>query len=316
MSSTMNGLQELDYVEALKTYQKTRLDHIRSESSKLTLYLQTLRSNVAKLESRRRKDTNDAIDWIQKISRLRENNLQLRIDCHCLSIEVDLYASGRMALGVMDDNFYNQLRVLQSNRPPVPIIATVSGAAPPVPQRPYPVQQMPRYRHPLHTVRYTYQQVYCPSLGLLSQVPPTPNTTPVHHRLLPRIPAHNMHRQQMPFPSIERPITSAPPLPPRSDRAMMSSPVGRPRIMSAPQSGANRGRDLIDGDDDEGERWVCPKCTVENHSALTYCEVCELPRSVRLVDSTDTVDGVPVRNGTQSCAQCANTCNNSHKNSF
>ncbi|CAG2106692.1 unnamed protein product, partial [Medioppia subpectinata] len=37
----------------------------------------------------------------------------------------------------------------------------------------------------------------------------------------------------------------------------------------------------------DGQRWVCPKCTVENHSALTYCEVCELPRNVRLIDVTD-----------------------------
>ncbi|CAG2114997.1 unnamed protein product, partial [Medioppia subpectinata] len=313
----MNGLRESDYVDALKTYQRSRLEHMRSEATNMRLYLDTLRAKVAALETqrtrRRRLSVGDDIggDLVVTCRQLRTDNLQLHIDCHCMTIEVDLYASGRMPLGVTDESFFRHLHVLRANglpflapnqrhNHPMPGQYVATGAAaPPVPQRPYPVQHMPttRYTHPLHTVRYSYQQVYCPSLALtsgrfasgygaggsggqlLSQVPPTPING--GHRLLPRTPSPHS-RPRSPLPASSGVPSLPPPLPPRgSPRPVRSAPEPRVSI-TAPDVADSIAGLTVDDDEEDGQRWVCPKCTVENHSALTYCEVCELPRNVRL----------------------------------
>ncbi|CAG2118726.1 unnamed protein product, partial [Medioppia subpectinata] len=100
----MSRSQELSYVQALKTHQMTRLDHIRNETQKLDNHLTALRKDVQLLESQRRRTTADK--WTTQVTALREDNRALRIECHCLSMEVDLYASGGMPLGVTDENFY------------------------------------------------------------------------------------------------------------------------------------------------------------------------------------------------------------------
>ncbi|CAG2119435.1 unnamed protein product, partial [Medioppia subpectinata] len=115
----MNGLRESDYVDALKTYQRSRLEHMRSEATNMRLYLDTLRAKVAALETqrtrRRRLSVGDDIggDLVVTCRQLRTDNLQLHIDCHCMTIEVDLYASGRMPLGVTDESFFRHLHVLR-----------------------------------------------------------------------------------------------------------------------------------------------------------------------------------------------------------
>ena len=291
MSSHMSRSQELNYVEglpfivynfifnandllrdrrsALKTHQMARLGHIQNETTKLQLYLETLRKEVQRLEALKRR--NDDSEWAQKVSKLREENRSLRIECHCLSMEVDLYASGQVPLGVTDENFYRNVRpgpngLLNTSSALSQAFAAVN--------RPYPVQQMPR---PMQPPSYEESIYYPPprfvpntssSSDILRQVPPPPR--PVW------LPAVSPSVQQSVSPLAVHTNLVPPQLPPRPNSASPRTPVAGP---SRPPLHPTVPNPVANPMPDEGQRWTCEKCTVENHPALAYCEVCEMPRN-------------------------------------
>jgi hypothetical protein len=274
----------------------TRLEHIRNETTKLRIHLQTLHKEVSTLETQRRQSTADGAEWAKQVSQLREDNRALRIECHCLSMEVDLYASGGMPLGVTDETFFNNVPPGPYGPPaprppfptanrPAPRLPAAAGAAIANTQLPYPVQPIRPSQPP------TYEEsVYFPppplrfgtgnsaATDILRQVPPAPR--PVW--LSPTI-------QQSPMPSMASLLphnhpTTPPQLPPRPNSASPRTP--NMSMQSNPMVGAVAAvPPLLPGagdgprnNSDEGQGWVCQKCTVENHPALNYCEVCEMPR--------------------------------------
>ncbi|XP_054158590.1 uncharacterized protein LOC128956899 [Oppia nitens] len=337
----MSRSQELSYVEALKKHQNSRLDHIRSETDKLRQHLLQLRKDVARLEIQQRRRRHESAesdggggsgsddDWaVAKVTQFRDENRGLRIECHCLSMEVDIYASGGVPLGCTDENFYKNVpaqpygppppRPQQQQHQPPPAPVRQHSMQPPMasggPRLPYPVhslqqypmavgqqmqpqQQPPPYEEsiyyppPRFPVSATgHQQHPYPVSDLLSQVPPAPR--PVW--LSPTI-------QQSPRPPmLLGPIPPPPPqLPPRPSPSSCSPRMGSPMMsctpplpmMSSssssmagtssgctPMMAAGAAAAASSPPQDEGQRWVCEKCTVENHPALVYCEVCEMPR--------------------------------------
>lgn len=90
---------------ALKAHQKQRLDLMREETAKLYNYMQLMRKEVERLENeiiRKQGSAGGAqVNWAEKSSQIRHENRSLRIDCHCLTMEVDLQASGQAPLGLI-----------------------------------------------------------------------------------------------------------------------------------------------------------------------------------------------------------------------
>lgn len=247
-----------------------RLNHMQNETTKLQLYLETLRKEVQRLEALKR--TNDDSEWTQKVSKLRDENRSLRIECHCLTMEVDLYASGQVPLGVTDENFYR-------NVPPGPngplLRPSTSALQQPLPAAnpPYPVQQMhrppqpPSYEESLYYPSPRFIPNTTSGSDLLRQVPPPPR--PVW---LPTV-SPSVQQTMRPISPLAIHTNLVPPqLPPRPNSASPRTPAAGPSRPLLPQAVANQMAD-------EGQKWTCEKCTVENHPALAYCEVCEMPRN-------------------------------------
>jgi len=228
---------------ALKSHQMSRLEHIRDETNKLRQYLQSLRNDVLRLETQKEESLPEGVNWATKVSKLREDNRSLRIECHCLSMEVDLYASGRMPLGITDENFYKNI----PGGPNGSLVTRVERSAQPPSYEESIIFPPPRFGA-LNTA---------PNFDILRQVPPAP-------------------RPVWLSPQVQQPIgthsgQSPPLIPPRPNSASPRTPP----IVTQSQTSNNQTVE-------EGQRWVCEKCTVENHPALAYCEVCEMPRNAYL----------------------------------
>ena len=295
---------------ALKTHQMTRLEHIRNETTKLKLYLDGLKADVTKLEAQRLRDRNEDSEWAQKVTKLREENRALRIECHCLSMEVDLYASGQMPLGVTDPNFYRNIPpgpngpLLRPNTAP-----PHTPRLPPSGHPPYPVQQMPRLSQPP-----TYEEsLYYPpprfdsvssasSSDILRQVPPAPR--PVW--LSPTVQQTMRPVSPLAGHSFQRP----PQLPPRPNSASPRTPI--PSTSTSPMIGAQAPNPVCE----DGQKWTCAMCTLENHPALHNCEACEMPRNgclgismnrnhIYYTNPVPTVQTLPPHNSTECyCHSC------------
>lgn len=155
----------------MKAHQNARLNFLLEEMTKLQEYLSELRNEVDHLEKSQQTEQpiNDGINWPEKVLKLREENRHLRIECHCLSMEVDLYASGELPLGHEGDaDFYRHLNG-GTNGPFIPAQRDLNSH--PRLRLPSP-NSNPYVQYPPSPYRYNSYNNNNPNI--LNQVPPAP----------------------------------------------------------------------------------------------------------------------------------------------
>ncbi|XP_023241789.1 TGF-beta-activated kinase 1 and MAP3K7-binding protein 2-like [Centruroides sculpturatus] len=107
---------EKAYEKALIDHQKMQLQMLHFELYKHKQFSYALRKDVNLLEERLQGKRRNEFINMEEIQKLREENMQLRVDCKCLTLEVDMQQKGQMRLGVVDEGFYKNI----FTGPPIP----------------------------------------------------------------------------------------------------------------------------------------------------------------------------------------------------
>ncbi|XP_067141072.1 TGF-beta-activated kinase 1 and MAP3K7-binding protein 3-like [Centruroides vittatus] len=107
---------EKAYEKALVDHQKMQLQMLNFELYKHKQFCYALRKDVNLLEERLQGKRRNEFINMEEIQKLREENMQLRVDCKCLTLEVDMQQKGQVRLGVVDEGFYKNI----FTGPPIP----------------------------------------------------------------------------------------------------------------------------------------------------------------------------------------------------
>lgn len=127
--SVQNYQLSPDYILAVKNHQIAQLDLILSELEKEKALCSRLKEDVNEMEQEvsQRRASKASLFNAEELSKLREENRKLRIECNCLLMEVDMSNSGQIPLGVTDEDFYSNI-----NTGPNGAITSASSKAPTV----------------------------------------------------------------------------------------------------------------------------------------------------------------------------------------
>ncbi|KAI1292627.1 hypothetical protein HDE_06868 [Halotydeus destructor] len=232
------------YIEALLDNQTRQYDRLVQESRKLNSNLSTMAFTVSHLEDEvfsqpaRRANYDKYLEMLE----LRKEIRQLKIDCHSLITEVDLFGeypfSG--AGSTMNRNLPN--RVSGPNEPEGP---------PPLPPRP---------RHP--------RQPELDFGKLFQRVPPPkPDSHTMKHRpsFPSKTPSPKMHLNQDSYVLRSQ----------RVHRLSEQAGNGSSSSVNYEYNGNEVYGDMTNSRTGS-DNWTCLGCTFKNHHELTSCEMCEL----------------------------------------
>lgn len=106
-----NVYDELAYTQALLLHQRSRLEVLQKVLNEERKILSKMKMEVNTMEEHllQRKLNLTAISNMTDVQNLREENRRLRVECHCLSMEVDFFLKGRAPLGETDEDFYKNI---------------------------------------------------------------------------------------------------------------------------------------------------------------------------------------------------------------
>ncbi|XP_067128771.1 TGF-beta-activated kinase 1 and MAP3K7-binding protein 2-like isoform X1 [Centruroides vittatus] len=122
-----NAYNELAYTQALLLHQKARLEVLQKVLDDEKKILSRMKMEVNNMEEHllQRRLNLTAISNMTDVQNLREENRRLRVECHCLSMEVDFCLKGQAPLGETDEDFYKN--IFTGPLGPIPPVPNTEG---------------------------------------------------------------------------------------------------------------------------------------------------------------------------------------------